>query len=192
MEASNKLASMISYSKKGKTMFLRIYTFAIVLLISFVILLQGDIMAGSIKPSHYEHGHTIYVKSLKVSVSGGLIEINNTGTPVDGTVIEIPKGALEKEVNFSVGYDDGILNLRSGKESGTVIVLSTTPEISFQKPVTIKIRFNPSISPRTIVGYDIDKRGSLHSLDIGSINIDRGVVSFYTYKPLMFTWVYIY
>jgi len=173
-------------------MFLRMYLSTIVVLISSILLLQGDIMAGTLKPSHYEHGHTIYVKSLKAGSSGNLIEINNTQTPVDGTTIEIPKGALEKEVKFSVGCDDGILNLRSGKGSGTVLVLSTSPEVSFKKPVTIKIKFNTSINPRTIVGYEIDKLGFLHSLDIESIEKDSGFVSFYTYKPLMFTWVYIY
>lgn len=149
-------------------------------------------MAGTLKPSHYEYGHTIYVQSLKAGSSGNLIEINNTQTPVDGTIIEIPQGALEREVKFSVGYDDGTLNLRSGKGSGTVLVLSTNPEVSFKKPVTIKIKFNTSINPRTIVGYEIDKLGFLHSLDIASIAKDKGCVSFYTYKPLMFTWVYIY
>ena len=149
-------------------------------------------MAGTRNPSHYEQGHTIYVKSLKADTSGNLIEINGTRTPIDGTIIEIPQGALEREVKFSVGYDDGILNLRSGKGSGTVIVLSTNPEVSFKKPVTIKIKFNTSINPRTIVGYEIDKLGFLHSLDIASIEKDKGCVSFYTYKPLMFTWVYIY
>lgn len=149
-------------------------------------------MAGSLQPSHYERGQTIYVKSLKVSINGGLIEINNTGTPVDGTTIEIPYGSLEKEVMLSVGYDDGILSLRSGKGSGVVTVLTTTPETSFQKPVTIKVRFKPSIMPKTIVGYEIDKQGFLHSLDIGSIDKTSGTVSFYTFKPVMFTWVYIF
>jgi len=177
--------------QRGGKMPFRMRTFTIALLTILVTFSQGDLMAGSLRPSHYERGHTVFVKSLKVNINGGLIRITNTGTALDGATIEIPIGALEKEVTLSIGYDTGIVNLNSGKGSGSVIVLTTTPDIVFKKPVKIKVRFDRNVNAKTIVGYEIDKQGRLHSIDIGSINNDSGVVSFYTFKPLIFTWIYI-
>lgn len=167
--------------------------FSIIISVLIFITFGGEyLMANSLKPAYFEHGQTIVVKSFKVNDSGGLLEIGNLGTPIDGMVIEIPKGALDREVTLSVGYNDGMLNLRAGKSSGIVVVLSADSLSSFQKHITIKVRFNPSINPKTIVGYEIDKQGRLHSIDIGSIEKEIGVVSFFTFKPLMFTWVYIF
>jgi hypothetical protein len=150
---------------------------------------QGDIL----KPAHYKHGHNTIVKSFDVNINGGVFEIGSIGTPIDGTVVEIPERALDKEVTLSVGHNDGVLNLRSGKGSGIVIVLSTKTVIDFEKPVKIKVRFDPSLNPKTVVGYSIDEQGRLHVIDIGAIKKEIGEVSFYTfYTPFMFTWVYIY
>ena len=144
------------------------------------------------QPAYYEYGRTIIVKSFNVDMNGGLFEITNTGTPVDGIVIEIPQGALDKKVTLLVGYNNGrLLNLRSGKESGTVIVLSSDPKIrEFEYPVKITIHFDRSIS-KLVAGYSIDEQGHLHALDIGFLNKDTGIVSFYSFHSLMFTWIYI-
>jgi hypothetical protein len=172
-------------------MFFRMHTIAVAVLYIFATILQGNLMASPFKPSLYERGHTVFVKILKVNNNGGLIRINDTGTPVDGTTIDIPKGALEREVTLAVGYDVGELHLNSGKWSGIVIILSTTPEIDFKKLVRIKVRFDRNVYFKTIVGYEIDNRGGLHSIDTGNINRNAGTVLFHTFKPLMFTWVYI-
>jgi len=169
--------------------------------------IKKDPFYYELKPAHFERGKTTIVKSFKVNESGGILEIGNLGTPVDGTVIEIPKGALDREITLSVGYNDGTLNLIAGKASNVVGVLSfdipSSPQKPielpfFQEPITIKIRFDPSIfrtNPGTVVVYAIDEQGHLHGLNIKSINKEIGIVSFFTWPPLptlMFTWVYAF
>ncbi|MBF0566715.1 MAG: hypothetical protein HQK89_15930 [Nitrospirae bacterium] len=149
-------------------------------------------MAGNLKPAHYEHGRAVEVKSFKVGKDGGTLEAGNTGTPIDGTVVVIPGGALSNDTIISLGYNDGTLDLRAGKACGVVIVLSAEPDVTFQRPVTLKVKFDHSNTKLTLTGYEIDDRGRLHLLDIGYLNKDTGDASFYTFKPLTFTWVYIY
>jgi len=166
---------------------------------SFKIYLEKQLMGETLKKgdmlksASYKYGQTIIVKSFDINTKGGLFEISNTGTAIDGTIVEIPEGALDKEMTLSVGYNDGILDLRSGEASGITIVLSTEQKIIFQKPVTIKIHFDPSINPKTIVGYSIDEQGRIRPIDIKSSPRKKtGEVSFYIfYMPIMFTWVYV-
>jgi hypothetical protein len=152
----------------------------------------GDLMATTLQPAHYKQGKTVFVTSVKVDGKGGVIEIRNTGTPIDNTTIDIPQGTFEQEVTLSVGYDNGTLQLRSGRGSGIVMILTITPEHTLQKPLTVTVVFDPVLKPETIVGYQIDNKGFLHALDIKSIDKVKGAVSFCTFQALMFTWVYVY
>jgi len=150
------------------------------------------------KPAYYEQGETTIVKSFDVGTSGGVFEIKNTGTPVDGVVIEIPAGALlykqVQKITLSVGYNGGVLhNVKSGKASGIVLVLSTDSIVDYEFPVRVKVPFvpDPSLDPGTPVPYAIDREGHLFPLQLISVKREIGEFTFDTsYTPLMFTWIY--
>lgn len=153
---------------------------------------NSQLKPAKLEPAHFEHGSTKIVKSSVAGLQGGLFNIGDLGTPIDGTTINIPGGALEKEYVISIGYNDGKIRLASGKSSGVVLVLEADDKtISFSKPVTISVRFDPSLRPKAIVGYEIDNQGRFHVVDFAGIDKTIGTVSFYTFKPLIFTWAYI-
>lgn len=157
----------------------------------FCLFFSGGIMGQNIKPAQFEFGKEVIVQSTVVNHSGGTYKIENSDTPINGITVEIPEGALDKEVNIIMGYNDGQLNLRAGKGSGVIFILRTEPGITFLKPIKIMVPYQVSINPLGVAGYAIDENGRLHLLDTGGISEADGTVSFYTFKPLLLTWVYI-
>jgi hypothetical protein len=143
--------------------------------------------------AHYMQGTTEVAKEFEIDSQGGSFTVKNTNTPVDGVSIEVPPGALKKRVVMSIGYNKGHLNLSAGEASGVVLVLRVSNNInSFEKPFKIIAHFDPSIKPMSIIGYAIDEKGSLRPIDTISKLKAQGVVAFYTFRPLMFTWVYVH
>jgi len=142
------------------------------------------------EPAIFKFGQTTMVESFKVDSSGGLFEIGNKGTPIDGTMINVPIGALNKETIISIGYNDGILtNLHSGKCSDVAIVLKTDGTMSFKKFVTVTVRYDASTSPRIVAGYVVDEQGRLHGLQGSPINKVNNTVSFHSQKPITFIYI---
>jgi hypothetical protein len=90
-----------------------------------------------------------------------------------------------------LGYNDGILELRAGKASGVTFIFRANTDISFLKPVKIVVPYERSLHPISVTGYAIDEEGHLHLMDTGGINEADGTISFYTFKCLVMTWVYI-
>ena len=152
--------------------------------------LEGNSMSNP-SAAYFQPGHTTIVKSIKVGEQGGVLKVTDTGTPADGTVIDIPKGALSKDVTLSFGYNDGkVENISEGKSSDIILVLSTEPSISFQQPVKVTVQYSSSIKPIVIVGYSSDDKGRLHLIDMGSWDKKHNQVTFMTFQPIMFTWIY--
>jgi len=157
-----------------------------------IALLLFGVFAMTYSKAHYIHGATKIIETFNVDSEGGSFTVENTNTPIDGLTIEVPTGSLRKQVIISVGYNEGQLKVRSGKGSGVVLVLEVSNNVSsFEKPFKITAHFDPSIKPKSIIGYVIDEKGSLRPLDTISKLKEQGVVVFYTFRPLMFTWIYI-
>lgn len=149
------------------------------------------------KPAYFEYGKTFLVKSFKAGPSGGLFEINNTNTSIDGITIEIPKGALGKEIDFSVGYNDGVLKNVRGQWDGITGVLSSKPSVNLMGVpssfIRIKVKHSGDLEGITPVPYAIDGDGKLHSLQLISVDRENKIFSFDTfYTPLIFTWIDAY
>lgn len=145
---------------------------------------------------YFVPGTTKIVQSIRVGKNGGILKVENTGTPADGTVIEVHKGALSQEVTLSLGYNDGKLeNLRSGKASGTTLVLSTTPGVEFDvaedsNAVQITVPYDSNIS-MIIAPYAIDEKNRLQPLKLEALDQVTSHARFATFHPVMFTWVYV-
>jgi hypothetical protein len=158
---------------------------------------NSDNMATSSAP-YFVPGKTIVVRSIQVGPDGGALKIDNTGTPADGVVIEVHKGALSQEVTLSLGYNDGKLeNLQEGKASGTTLVLSTTPKVDFSvamdgSAVQITVPYDSSTKPLAISPYAIDEKNRLQPLQLEAIDKVTSHARFATFHPVMFTWVYVY
>ncbi|PIU98308.1 hypothetical protein COS61_02060 [Candidatus Wolfebacteria bacterium CG03_land_8_20_14_0_80_40_12] len=146
------------------------------------------------EPAYFEYGKTILVKSFKVGPVGGLFEIKNTDTPIDGMTIEIPKGALDKEINFSAGYNDGVLkNVRGEWSEITGVLYSEQLVDLMSKPMLIRISMKYSGDPKAVVPYAIDEKGKIHSLTTLSMDKESRTFSYATfYIPLTFTWTNVY
>ena len=162
------------------------------LLICFSILL-GAGMTGKPKTAQFQYGITKIIKQFNVDSKGGTFKISETDTPINNISIEIPPEALEKEITISIGYNDGKLIPRTGKSSGVIIVIESDKKTAlFRKHITITIPYDISINPKCIIAYQIDKNGKLHTVDTGKMDSEFGTVSFYSFKTLMMTWVYIF
>ena len=161
--------------------------------LTLALFISGEVtaMAKRAKPAHFQHGTTTIVKSFNINSEGGSLEIKDTDTPIDGTTIYIPAEATDKEVTISIGFNDGKLNLRSGRGSDITLVLKSEKPITFKKHITITLRYDTSVNPKWIIGYEIDGQGRLHTVDTGEMNRENGTVSFYSFKPLFLTWAYI-
>jgi hypothetical protein len=159
----------------------------------FMILLSSMGFAMGKSPAHYVYGNTVILHEFDVGSDGGTFVVEKTNTVLDGTVVEVPPGSLKKRIVISLGYDDGRLDLKAGKGSGIVLVLSASGGVtSFDKAVKITVNFDASIKPITIIGYAIDRTGALRPIDTITSLKSRGIVSFYTFKPLTLTWVYVF
>lgn len=169
--------------------------FSLVLVFLLLFFSFGGI-AKPVKPqpksvASYEKGRTVIVQTVSVGPDGGAFKVDIPGSPIDGVTISAPLGTFEKESTISLGYNDGRVSPASGKWSGVILVVEAVNIVSFGKPIAISVRFDPAIQPQVVTGFEIDDAGSLHALDFAGIDKRIGSVSFYVFKPLMLTWVYI-
>ena len=142
-------------------------------------------------PAHFERGKDVTVTSARVGPQGATLTTGNTGAPVDGIIVEIPSGALTRELVVTLSYNTGTLSLRSGESSGVFLGLSAEQLNEFQQPVTIRIRYDAKRHQNTVaVGYAIDDKGRLRAVNSVAQDGQAGTASFTTFVPLLFTWVY--
>jgi len=143
------------------------------------------------QPAHFEPGKSIEVACAVVGPSGATLRIDSSGTPVDGITVEIPAGALARDVTVKLSYDTGTLTLTKGQASGVYLRVSAESVKEFREPIRINIRFDPvRWKGYAVAGYGVDAQGRLEAVDAGPKDYDKGVASFTTLVPLLFTWVY--
>jgi hypothetical protein len=143
------------------------------------------------KAASFERGKDIEVVSQRVGPRGATLDAGQRGTPIDGLVVEIPPGALKREIPVKLSYNTGKLTLPFGRSSGVFLGLSADDIKEFDQAVTIRIRYNATTNQSlVVVGYAIDSKGRLRAVNAGSQDGKAGTASFSTYVPMLFTWVY--
>ena len=151
---------------------------------------QPDLGSRSV-PATFERKDTTFTDTFDVGPTGATFRVPSRGTPTDGVSVQISANSVEQLVKVSIGYSTGSVTLKAGTPSGTVLVLKTTPGVTFRNYVTIGVSFPPNPKYKTLVGYAIDQEGRLRPVDLIDLDMKQGRVSFLTFQPLMLTWVYI-
>lgn len=163
---------------------------AVRLLVGGLAALSGVVLAMS-APAHFERGQEIPVATAQVGPKGATLSTGNHGTPVDGITVEIPAGALEQETTVTLAYNTGTLSLPSGEGSGVFLRLAVDRVNTFQQLVTIRVRYDAKRhADAVVVGYAIDAKDRLCSVNTESQDRPAGTVTFSTFVPLLLTWVY--
>jgi hypothetical protein len=186
---------IIGYDSHNMRLFLAIGGVLILAVVAgAAVLLQLKNSSGSKSslPAVFKLDRTIIVETVPATPSGTIIQVSKSGTPIDGTVISVPSRALDRAVLLSIGYNTGsFLRLREGTPSGVTFVLSSTPPVTFNGPVTIRFSFPRNPKYKALVGYSIAADGQLRPIDLIDINMTQGEATFSTFQPLTLTWVYL-
>jgi hypothetical protein len=130
------------------------------------------------------------ILSRTVDSDGADIVIGQIGSAVDGLVIHIPPGAMEKADRISLGYSMRSIPITTGESSGIVISLYADTVTRFIKPVRIDLRYRKLPLPSMAIPYSIDAKGRLHGMQLVKVYERNSTVVFDTFTPGDFTWVY--
>ncbi len=125
-----------------------------------------------------------------IGAEGGTLMVAGTGTPADGLTAAVPPGALAEEEELSLGYSRRKVKIRAGTGSGIVLFIRTERAREFAQPVMLGIRLDSSLFTGLAIPYQVDDDGRLHVMDIRSIDEEKLRLTFSTFKPCAFTWVY--
>lgn len=78
-----------------------------IVILSFLIQSCGkDEGSGPEDSGKIKTGKEIQIKKQSIPNSGGLIQINETGSPLEGMEIEVPDGSYNEEKEFRISYSD--------------------------------------------------------------------------------------
>lgn len=126
----------------------------------------------------------------KIDQNGGIVTIKKTGSPIDGLIVDIPEGALDRETFITIGLIPGLVKVRSGRNCGFTVVLTAQGIKLFHEKVSITMPYDPLLQSRLVIPYEIDNDNRLHIMDIGRIDSKHRKLVIYTFKPVRFTLVY--
>ncbi len=143
------------------------------------------------KPARFQSGRETVLSRTRVGPAGATLRTGTNGTPVDGITVEIPKGALAREITVTLSCNTGQLTGVRGDASGAFLRIDAGNVAEFEQPLKIIAAYDPvKWKNRTAVGYAIDNTGELAALDLGPKDGKSGTASFFTLVPLLFTWIY--
>ena len=140
-------------------------------------------------PVQFVAGTDFITTTQTIGSTGGMIEVTDSGTPLDGIKVEFPAGALSKDAEVSLGYNDGVLTPNSGKFSGVIIILDVPNVTQFEQPVIITAPF--SDEETVPVPYYINDSGTLRPAQIVNVDRENGEFTFQTFHASFFTWLLV-
>jgi len=141
-----------------------------------------------IQPVEFTPGTNTTITSKTIGATGGTLEVTNSNSPLYRVKVEFPAGALNRNINTSLGSNNGSLTPNSGTFAGKTMSLNVPDVNEFQQPVTITVPFsNESGVP---VPYYVDAGGKLHPAQLISINASDKTFTFQVFHASMFTWIW--
>lgn len=127
-----------------------------------------------------------------IGPAGGEVRVTDPASPVFGTVVVVPPGALNRDVPVSIELENTLPFVRSGKPWGVCPRLRAGDVSEFLEPVDIHCRYNPDERRGSFaIGYAVDGEGRLSPLQMTGENRDEGAVSLSTFVPAAFTLVFV-
>ena len=136
----------------------------------------------------YSFGEQTLLASSQVGAQGGSLRAALPPPHTGEVLIEIAPGALEREVEISLSLNHGSLVPRAGKWSGICVLLTATHVVSFAQPVRLTVPFQPH-GNEMLIGYIVEKDGSLDVVDFGPSDAKAGTATFVTLRPGWYTWI---
>jgi len=122
--------------------------------------------------------------TLNVTPVGG--EISFTDGPLAGVTITIPPNAVKAATTFTVSSNSGTLKPVSGQFSGRVIDLQSSGQTVFSEPIKITVPCpnNAGVVP---VPFFIGTDRTIQACDVGTIDTEAGVLTYYTSHASLYT-----
>ena len=126
--------------------------------------------------------------STSVGPGGGTLVVPAGSTPISGARVDVPAGALPRDVTLSVGYNNGSVQPKAGQYSGGVMVLETGDVHDFSQPVTITVPW-PDTS-KIPCPYYVDSAGLLRSAQLVSLDAADHTFTFQTFHASWYMWIW--
>jgi len=154
-----------------------IFSMAVVFLISFVLVVQQACKKDSkddpenSSPPSYTDGEG------EVGSTGGTVEFIDESSPINGTSIFIPEGALNRNVSIQISQAGNSDILYPGNPDG-IIVNFEPSGLEFDKPVTIGLPYNLSgfdVSDLRVFYLDEDMQ-LISELPVDSIDQNKKII----------------
>lgn len=161
----------------------------IFILLAFILVFLPKPDSG---PAHFARGNDVLITSKKIGAHGEIIVIENTKTPLDGTTIEIPAGAVNEEITLALSYNTGeFRSLPTGKASEAVIKFAFDRLPEFKNPAIIHAKYDATTNTdAVVVGYSINEEGRIRPIDAAVQDSKAGTVDFYIFEPGTYTWIF--
>ena len=141
--------------------------------------------------ARFTFGQTRLLAAKDIGPEGGRMTIQGTDTPLEGLVLDIPPGALEREDRVTIGYDDGTLILPMGAPSGKTAVITFGKAPSLALPAAVSLPFDRDKAVGPPQGYAVDAQGRLDLLMLARFDRESGVAVYHTFRSMTMTWAYL-
>ncbi len=177
---------------------LRLYTTLMRVVLLFLIMLLFEDLSfamSRVPPSNqfFIKGQKVFVSNCILKPSGSVCNIENTGTVLDGVLVETPPGAVENDVKIKISIDTGFLEFDDGTKSHNPII-----EIEIGKYEKLKLPLRVAVPQvinevnKQLSAFYIKENGSLGTVFLTPPQIEQDDVerfSIYTFHSGLFTWV---
>ncbi len=136
----------------------------------------------------FSYGESLPLLTESIGPSGGVIRIENSGTPLDGVEISVPSGVLQPSTLITVGTNSGKFDLASDPLANVVLEIEISDgQDHFDKPLLITIPYDHNYeAPIPFYITDDGKARVAQRIDSDQIN---GVIKFHTYHASAWSWL---
>lgn len=150
---------------------------------------DGDTGAGDSvlldSPVVFSAGTRTPASSSVVNQQGGVIQIGDTSSPLNGFKFTLPQALLAGSQTIDILSSDGTLTPNLGTFTGQTFVIDTGSDDYFKLPVTVEVPLDAGLGAPLV--YLVADDGTLELARPGNIDTTNNTRSFYLYRPGTYT-----